>query len=225
MALSACGGPVRAIRVDRTVANRDLTRNIVTTGELSWTTRDVLFERGLFEGFAERPDVAIEALHRAMVDAGGDPDMLFALAELSAFYGEASRRREYELAAAVYAYAFLFPEHASHPGPFDPRFRVAADLYNWSLAAAFASKDGAEVVPRGGTFALPFGEIAVAFDPAELRAGDRILHRFIPVPSSQVEGWRCGIAGRYQALRSRIHQARRGRAPGRDMVARGSRCR
>jgi len=34
-----------------------------------------------------------------------------------------------------------------------------------------------KVVPRGGTFALPFGRIAVAFDPAALRAGDRELYR------------------------------------------------
>ena len=34
-----------------------------------------------------------------------------------------------------------------------------------------------KVVPRGGTFALPFGRIIVAFDPAALRAGDRELCR------------------------------------------------
>ena len=62
---SASGGPVRAVRVDRTVAYRDLTRSAVTTGEPSWSTRDVLLERGLLELNAQRPDAAIDALHRA----------------------------------------------------------------------------------------------------------------------------------------------------------------
>ena len=145
LAASACSAPVSAVRVDRTVAHRDLTRSAVTTGEPSWSTRDVLLERGLLDVFAERPETAIAALHRAMVAAGGDPNMLFALAELSALHGEEARRREYQLAAVVYAWAFLFPEDGtSRPPPFDPRFRLAADLYNWSLTAAFESKDGKE---------------------------------------------------------------------------------
>src|SRR5439155_923031 len=92
------------------------------------------------------------------------------------------------MAAAIYAYAFLFPEDGPRLGPFDPRFRSAADLYIWSLTAAFASHDGSEVVPRGGTFALPFGRITVAFDAAELRAGSRELQHFVPVAQLKVEG-------------------------------------
>jgi hypothetical protein len=186
--LAACAGPVRAVRVDRTVALRDLARSVVTTGELSWATRDVLLEHGLYDTFDNRPEVAIAELHRAMVDAQGDPDLLYALAESSFLYGQTARKREYQMAAAVYAYAFLFPEDGPRLGPFDPRFRSAADLYDWSLTAAFASKDGSEVVPRGGTFPLPFGTITVAFDAAELRVGNRELQHFVPVAQLKVEG-------------------------------------
>jgi hypothetical protein len=212
---------VRAVRVDPTVAHRDLTRSVVTTGELSWSTRDVLVERGLFDVFAGRPDAAIAALHQAMVAAGGDADMLYALAELSALHAENSGRREYHLAAVVYAWAFLFPEdRRARPGPFDPRFRVAADVYNWSLTAAFASKGRHEVVPNGGTFTLPFGEIAVAFDPADLRVGDRVLHELTPVAELEVEGlalryrWP-GIGAPLAASTMPAEDA----VPGRDMVA------
>jgi hypothetical protein len=83
LTLGACAAPVRAVRVDRTVAHRDLTRSVVTTGELSWPTRDALFERGLFDEFGERPEAAIASLHRLMIETGGDPDLLFALAEVS----------------------------------------------------------------------------------------------------------------------------------------------
>jgi hypothetical protein len=194
LAIAACAGPVRAVRVDQTVAHRDLTRSVVTTGELSWATRDVLLERGLYDTFDDRPEVAIAQLHRAMVDAQGDGDLLFALAESSFLYGQTAKRPEYAMAAAIYAYAFLFPEDGPRLGPFDPRFRSAADLYNWSLTAAFASKDGSEVVPRGGTFALPFGQITVAFDAAELRAGSHELQHFVPIAQLKVEG----LAMRYR---------------------------
>src|SRR5215813_14023230 len=92
--LAACAGPVRAVRVVRTVAQRDLTRSVVTTGELSWATRDVLLEQGLYDTFDDRPEVAIAKLHRAMVDAQGEGDLLFALAESSSFYGQAARKPE-----------------------------------------------------------------------------------------------------------------------------------
>jgi pimeloyl-ACP methyl ester carboxylesterase len=194
LTLAACAGPVRAVRVDQRAAQRDLTRSVVTTGELSWATRDVLLERGLEDTFHDRPEVAITELHRAMVDAQGEQDLLFALAESSFLYGQAAKKPEYQMAAAIYAYAFLFPEDGPRLGPFDPRFRSAADLYNSSLTAAFASKDGSEVVPRGGTFALPFGQITVGFDAAELRAGSRELQHFVPLDQLKVEG----LAMRYR---------------------------
>jgi hypothetical protein len=212
---------VRAVRVDRTNAHRDLARSAITTGEPSWPTRDVLFEQGLFETFGKRPESALADLHRAMVAARGDQDHLFALAELSFLHGQAASKPAHQLAAAVYAYAFLFPEGGERPpGPFDPRFRTAADLYNWGLATAFAAKDGSEVLPRGGTFELPFGWIEIAFDPADLRAGDRELYRFIPVAELEVHGlasryrWP-GIGAPLAASTRPIDPSR----PGRDMVA------
>lgn len=92
LALAACAGPVGTTRVDPTVVQRDLARSAVSTGEPSWPTRNVLFERGLFDAYAERPEEALTELHRAMVAAGGDPDLLFALAELSV-HGLAMRYR------------------------------------------------------------------------------------------------------------------------------------
>ena len=190
LALAACAGPVGTKRVDPKAVHQDLGRSAVATNEPSIPTRNVLFERGLFEAFNEHPDVAIAELHRAMVASQGDPDLLFALAELSFLHGQAATKPDYSLAAAVYAYAFLFPEDTGGvaPGRFDPRVRIAADLYNWALTTAFASGDRSEVVPRGGAFILPFGQIEVAFDPAELRAGDRELYRFIPVSELEVYG-------------------------------------
>jgi pimeloyl-ACP methyl ester carboxylesterase len=221
LALVACAGPISAVRVDPKIVQADLGRSAITTGEPSWPTRNVLFERGLSDAFAAEPEAALADLHRAMVAAGGDPDMLFALAELSFLHGQAAKKPNYALAAAVYAYAFLFPEGAGvAPGRFDPRLRIAADLYNWALTVSFASTDRVEVVPRGGTFELPFGRIEVAFDPAALRAGDRELYRFTPVAELAVDG--LAMRYRWPGLGAPLAAATRplASAPaGRDMVA------
>ena len=219
--LAACAGPVGTNRADPKVVLRDLARSATTTGEPSWQTRNVLLEQGLLVEFEERPEEVLAALHKTMVATGGDPDLLFALAELSFLHGQTAAKPGYRMAGAVYAYAFLFPEGSgTAPGRFDPRLRIAADLYNWALMAAFASEDGSEVVPRGGTFELPFGKIEVAFDPASLRAGDRELHHFIPIAELEMYG----LAMRYRwpglgaplAASSRLIDASK---PGRDMVA------
>jgi len=87
LALAACAGPINAVRVDPKVVQADLGRSATTTGEPSWPTRNVLFERGLAAAFAAEPEAALAALHRAMVAAQGDPDLLFALAELAYLHG------------------------------------------------------------------------------------------------------------------------------------------
>jgi hypothetical protein len=221
LVLAACAGPIYAVRVDPKVVQADLGRSAITTGEPSWPTRNVLFEQGLFDAFDAEPEAALADLHRAMVAAQGDPDLLFALAELAFLHGQAAKKRDYALAAAVYAYAFLFPEGAGlAPGRFDPRLRIAAGLYNWALTASFASTDGVEVVPRGGTFALPFGHLAVAFDPAALRAGDRELVRFTPIAELEVHG--LAMRYRWPGLGTPLAATTRpleSAPPGRDMVA------
>ena len=221
VALVACAGPVRAVRVDPKVVRQDLARSAISTGEPSSASRNVLYERGLFEAFAERPETALTGLHQAMIASRGDPDLLFALAELSFLHGEASKRRDYQMAAVVYAYAFLFPEGTGvAPGRFDPRVRIAADLYNLALATGFASEDGSEVLPRGGTFALPFGKIEVAFDPAALRAGDRELYRFVPMAGLRVHGF--AMRYRWPGLGAPLAASNRPldpSQPGRDLVA------
>jgi len=222
LALAACAGPVGTTRVDPKVVLRELDRSAVTSGEPSLPTRNVLYERGLFEAFDERPDAAIAELHRVMVATQGDENLLFALAELSFLRGQATKKPDYYLAAAVYAYAFLFPETTGDAGPgrFDPRLRAAANLYNWALTLSFRSPDGSEVVPQGGSFELPFGRLDVALDPAALRAGDRELFGFTPIGELEVHG--LAMRYRWPGLGAPLAASTRpidASNPGRDMVA------
>ena len=222
LALAACAGPVGTTRVDPKVVLRELDQSAITSGEPSLPTRNVLYERGLFEAFGERPEAAIAELHRVMVAAQGDENTLFALAELSFLRGQATKKRDHYLAAAVYAYAFLFPEKTGDAGPgrFDPRLRTAADLYNWALILSFRSAAGSEVVPQGGTFDLPFGRLEVAFDPADLRAGDREMFGFVPIGDLEVHG--LAMRYRWPGLGAPLAASIRpldASKPGRDLVA------
>ena len=186
--LAACANPVSAVRVDPKTVYGELSQSAVATGKPSTPTRNVLLERGLLETFDEKPETALAALHKAMVASGGDLDALFALAELSFLQGLRSGQREYHLAAAVYAWAFMFPDVNRAAERFDPRLRLAADIYNWALADAFLTPDRSEVVPAAGTFELPFGRIDVSFDRAALRIGERELYGFVPTAELEVKG-------------------------------------
>jgi pimeloyl-ACP methyl ester carboxylesterase len=189
---AACAPPVSAIRVDPQTVYRELNRGAVASGEPSWPTRNVLRERGLLAEFEKRPEAVLADLHRGMVASGGDLNELFALAELSFLHGRATGKREHHLAAAVYAWAFLFPEGLKGaPDRFDPRLRMAADVYDLAIVDGFASEDRSEMVPAAGTFDLPFGgRIEVSFDRAALRAGDRELYGFVPTSELEVIGLR-----------------------------------
>ncbi|MDO9105813.1 MAG: hypothetical protein Q7U57_12740 [Methylovulum sp.] len=72
--------------------------------------------------------VALAELHEIVTKGRGGKNELFALAEFSFLHAQNKGKRQYYLAVAVYAYAFLFPErNEDSPGPLDPRTRLAAD--------------------------------------------------------------------------------------------------
>ena len=188
--LAACAtAPVGVVRVDPREVHRYLTRSVLSSDEPSRVTVNVLQEHDLAELWDEDPEEALAALH---VHATGDAvrgSALFALAELSFLHAERSGKAPYHLAAAVYAFAFLFPEAPSvPPDAFDPRLRVATDLYNRSITMAFKAKDGFHVELRSGTYALPFGEMAIAFDENDLRWAGRRLTDLAPVAELKVRG-------------------------------------
>ena len=56
------------------------------------------------------------------------------------------------------------------------------------LTSAFESADRSHVELRGGEFALPFGKLEVAFDPASLIWAGRTLDDFIPIGDFEVHG-------------------------------------
>ena len=189
--LAGCATPVTVTRVDTRTVYQDLTRNALSAGQMSSYSEIILNRANLAEKFKNDPEAALADLHMWVADEWLDRDPMFALAELSFLHAERTKQRKYFVAAAVYAYAFLFPP----PGkpalePTDPRFRLACDLYNQALTAALQSKDGKTAVIEAGTLPLPLGGVDVVFDPGQLLWVDRRLSDFVPIGDFEVEGLR-----------------------------------
>lgn len=182
-----CGTPITVERTDPLTVHRELTGSVLSTGELSRSTHNVLHRWNLHTRFEASAPAAIAALHHAVASGNAGPDELVALSELSFFYARKTNQPAHYLASVVYAYGFLFPgEGRAPPDPFDPRLRLAANLYNRGLTQGFAS--AGEVELRSGIYALPFGTVTVQLDEASLRWGDRKLEHFVPVAELEVEG-------------------------------------
>jgi pimeloyl-ACP methyl ester carboxylesterase len=190
LVLAACSSsPVGVSRVDPSAVHERLTRSALSNKQLSSPTYNVLLEADLDALYADDPEKALERLHDLAVSGSGGPRQLFAAAEASFLHAERTGKRPYFLAAALYAWAYLSPEDPSEaPSPFDPRFRLAANLYNRGLTAALETHENRQVVLSGGTLDLPFGQLEVAFDDTQLTWQDRRMTAFEPIAEFRVFG-------------------------------------
>src|SRR5205085_7963027 len=129
--------------------------------ELSQRTLQTIRRLALERDFRRQPLQTYTKLQFAAVSQP-DPDLLFALAEISYSLGREAEKREpahacaYYYLCAGYAYHYLFPPGGSPEAPelglpgtfirpvhcgqgtfdsfaYDPRFRLACDLYNTGL--------------------------------------------------------------------------------------------
>ena len=175
-ALVACASPVGVERVDPQSAQRALTRNVLSAGVPSSFSKAQLLQRGLWNRYNDAPDETLQAL-RDQLGTGLDEQLLFALAELSFHQGQMTGSTAQFLAAACYAYAFLFPQSGKEPGAYDARTRLALDLYNRGLSRGFQTDEDEAVELREGSFALPFGQLEVELEPTGFDwAGYRFAH-------------------------------------------------
>jgi pimeloyl-ACP methyl ester carboxylesterase len=189
--ITACtSSPVTVTRVDARDVHRRLTQSALSAGQLSAFTRNVLLETDLLTLYGDEPEKALERLHDLAVSGSGGPNELFAVAEASFLHAERTRQRPYYLVATLYAWAYLFPDDpVETPSPFDPRFRLAADIYNRGLTSSLESGEGGQLALRAGAFDLPFGrQLHIAFDPEQLRWRGRDMVGFAPVAELRVSG-------------------------------------
>jgi len=93
------------------------------------------------------------------------------------------------LAAAVYAYAFMFPAGgAPGAGGFDSRVRLTADIYDLGLTLGLMSAEGDTVDLDAGSRPLPFGQLDLSVNPDSFLWRGYRLNRFIPVAEFEPRG-------------------------------------
>jgi hypothetical protein len=109
--LAGCATPIQVERVDPSDVQRELTSNVISTGQISPETQIVLQQRDLWQLYENDPEAAIAILHRTVVNGEANPATVFALAEMSFRSAEHTDKHPYYLAAAVYSFAFLFPNN------------------------------------------------------------------------------------------------------------------
>jgi pimeloyl-ACP methyl ester carboxylesterase len=147
VALAGCSGiTVRRAKAPDLLA--DWRASAVMAGDLSARTVQTLHCLDLDQLYRRCPADAFSHLHALAVN-DPQPDYLFALAEMSYLLGSRSETDHdsdacaYYYLCAGYAYHYLFDRPPKPSGsnsscaadnPFDPRFRLACDLYNAGLA-------------------------------------------------------------------------------------------
>jgi pimeloyl-ACP methyl ester carboxylesterase len=192
---TGCETPVSVERFEPGAARRQLTANVLTADDLSPSARNVLRRWVLSERYDSDPEGAIAAMHAIAAAGRGGEDEVITLAEMAYLHGEKSQQRPYFLAAAVYSFAFLFPEKGQPPpSPYDPRLRLAADLYSLGITHGFASTDGATVEFKSGGYALPFGSLYVAVNPSGFEWHNRRIVALAPLQEIDIRGF----ANRYR---------------------------
>jgi triacylglycerol esterase/lipase EstA (alpha/beta hydrolase family) len=190
-ALAACSTPVGSEPASAERVQRELEASVLSTGRLSAPTLQTLERLGLRDLVRAERDRTLDAMLRAF-RADRDPDLLYALAELSYLHAGETGRREVHLAAAVYAYALLFPGPGSPPlALWDPRLRTSFDLYNRALVEGlFLSRGTGAAALSGAVVELAPGRLTVDWDPARMVWGGLPLRELIPASHLEVRGLR-----------------------------------
>jgi hypothetical protein len=190
MFAGGCATPVGVEHLNEQAAHRELNSNILSTGQLSDYSTQVLERSALSDRYKSDPQEVLGELYSGL----GKPDerdRLFALSELSFAYAENSGSQSYYLASAAYAYAFLFPQTPSDaPSPYDPRLRLAVDLYNRGIALGLATRDGKVVDLSERQLSLPFGSFDLSADPSEFNYAGNRLTKFVSLAELEVRGLR-----------------------------------
>jgi hypothetical protein len=164
---------------------------------------------------------ALHAILLSTTDPDRLHNRLFALAELSFLSAEQSKQHHsginhrcqalkgrpcssdrrprdeasaqaYYLAAAVYAYALLFPEdpQSAPLDSADPRLRLAYDLYNRGLTEGLSTAGDKVVVLAPSRHTLAFGVLDVKFVSADFTWAGYPLEHFVPTANLAVRGLR-----------------------------------
>ena len=215
--LAACTAPIGVQKVSSYRAQRDLTRSVLSSGELSENAQILLRRTHREQEWKSDPAGVLAYLHEVMISEPRDVLSLErrvqasdALAELAFAHAVESKDRRYYLAAAMYAWLYLFPgDLSAGPNPFDRGFRLSADLYNRGLTLGLTDPESGKIVLQDGDYPLPFGTLRIDFDEESLFWGDRVMIAFDSLADLRVKGLnnRYRLSGLGAPLGARVSKA------------------
>jgi len=190
MLVSACATPVGVKRTTEQEVYRQLSVNALSGDQPSFFSRQFLERLSLADHYGKDPKAVLAELHAGL----GHPDegdRLFALAELSLMYARKKNDQPYFLAAALYAYSFLFPNDTSRaPLPYDPRLLLAVVVYNRGISNGLRVPESTEINLSPRRFTLPFGFLDLSVDSSGFSYGGYRLVNFVSVDDFEIRGFR-----------------------------------
>ena len=187
---SGCATPVGVKRTSEQEVYRQLSANALSNDQPSFFSRQFLERLSLADRYEKDPKGTLAELHKGL---GGpdEGDRLFALAELSLTYARKKKDQPYFLAAALYAYSFLFPNDTSKaPLTYDPRLLLAVVVYNRGISNGLRASEGDEVNLSPRSFTLPFGSLNLSVDSSGFSYGGYRLVKFVSVDDFEIRGFR-----------------------------------
>lgn len=189
LSLGCASTPVRIERADPRDVQREITANVLSTGEISPRSMQVLERLSLRDAYEKQPVATLSVLHGQLATEG-DHRRLSTLAELCFHHAERTRDRAYYLLSAVYAYALLFPGPGGETlDASDPRVRLAYDLYNRALTESLTNDRGG-IEFRAGRHPLPIGSVEIALQEGETLWAGHQMSDFIAAADYEVKGIR-----------------------------------
>ena len=187
---SGCATPVGVKRTSEQEVYRQLSANALSNDQPSFFSRQFLERLSLADRYEKDPKGTLAELHKGL---GGpdEGDRLFALAELSLTYARKKKDQPYFLAAALYAYSFLFPNDTSKaPLTYDPRLLLAVVVYNRGISNGLRASEGDEINLSPRSFTLPFGSLNLSVDSSGFSYGGYRLVKFVSVDDFEIRGFR-----------------------------------
>ncbi|HIG72174.1 MAG TPA: hypothetical protein EYQ46_19395, partial [Myxococcales bacterium] len=188
-----CGHPVGVRPLNAREVHRALISNVLTTGELSARSQQLLERTAALEQFRDDPESTLAVFHTSLATGSAQHRrfVLFPMAELSFYYAEKSGKKEHYLAAAFYAYSWLFGQaEGTVSDPLDPHIRLAANLYNQAIVAVFRNKPGDRVLLVAGDYPLPFGSMEIEITEEHFERHDYVYEDFRAAAELGVTGLR-----------------------------------
>jgi hypothetical protein len=149
----ACAAPIGVKQISPRRAQGALTANFLSTGKLSPKAWILLRRANQEEAWKQEPAAVIDRIHTALAKPTNDYDretragFLDVVAELCFAHADQSDDPRYYLAAAFFAWTYLFPIDGEFKPPIlDRGNRLAADLYNRGITLGFTDSESGEVI-------------------------------------------------------------------------------